>query len=280
MGRIPFRDVIAYSRNVAVSRVAARLGRTTAQRRGDPVPDVAEAGHRACGPASTCPGRGRGHRGRPRTYAVGAHRPRQPRLRPGRGRDAHPAGDRVHAHDQRRHARPAPLPGRRSAAARRTWRHRDRVLTEEGGRPAAGDHAPRHGGGALVRRRARSSRTTRWAARPARRRSGSAQATGCDRNTYNFTFVGYVGGDEPAAVVAVHIDEAKSLIRDRATSAQHHVVSAVPAGRAGHHPAPRRSRRSSDPNAGRAGARQRARNGSMEPDALRPTHARHGPVRR
>ncbi len=31
MGKIPFRDVIAYSRNVGVSRVAARLGRTTAK---------------------------------------------------------------------------------------------------------------------------------------------------------------------------------------------------------------------------------------------------------
>ena len=31
MGRMPFRDIIAFSRNVGVSRVAARLGRTTAR---------------------------------------------------------------------------------------------------------------------------------------------------------------------------------------------------------------------------------------------------------
>lgn len=29
-----------------------------------------------------------------------------------------------------------------------------------------------------------------------------------DRDTYNFSFVGFVGGDEPAAVVALRIDEA------------------------------------------------------------------------
>ena len=34
-----------------------------------------------------------------------------------------------------------------------------------------------------------------------------------DHHYFNFTFVGYVGGDTPAAVVAVHIDEAKSLTK-------------------------------------------------------------------
>jgi cell division protein FtsI/penicillin-binding protein 2 len=34
-----------------------------------------------------------------------------------------------------------------------------------------------------------------------------------DRNTYNFSFVGFVGGDEPAAVVALRIDEADPKVR-------------------------------------------------------------------
>jgi cell division protein FtsI/penicillin-binding protein 2 len=46
-------------------------------------------------------------------------------------------------------------------------------------------------------------------------KTGTAQiwrpGKGWDPDYYNFTFVGYVGGDTPAAVVAVHIDEAKSL---------------------------------------------------------------------
>jgi hypothetical protein len=48
-------------------------------------------------------------------------------------------------------------------------------------------------------------------------KTGTAQiwrsGKGWDPDYFNFTFVGYVGGDKPAAVVAVHIDEAKSLTR-------------------------------------------------------------------
>ncbi len=52
-------------------------------------------------------------------------------------------------------------------------------------------------------------------------KTGTAQiwrpGVGWDRNTYNFSFVGYVGGDAPDAVVAVHIDQAKSLTRNEIT---------------------------------------------------------------
>ena len=181
MGWILFKDVIAYSRNVATP------GRPQAR------------AHHARRPRTCCTGRGRRTASgsapastsrastsaspRPGDPAVAAHRPRQSVVRPVRGGDPGPAGDRLHAHDQRRHACPAALPGG----------HRRRRAT----RPGVASRSPRRSpapcrascttSSALYRGTPsrRSSRATRWAARRARRRSGipSATATAQHRST-------------------------------------------------------------------------------------------------
>ena len=83
----------------------------------------------------------------------------------------------------------------------------DRVLTKKVSRQLKGIMEHVTGGVSWYAEGSLIPRYT-WAARPARRRSGATAQGRYDRDTYNFSFVGFVGGDEPAAVVALRIDEA------------------------------------------------------------------------
>ena len=116
MGWMTFQDGVAYSRNVVAAKVALGLGKTTEEsstilhdmwlRLGYGRPtgiDVAgEVGGLVRDPAH---------------QAVAPDRPRQRRIRPGRGGHPDPAGDGLRGVGQRRHDRPAACRQGRSAIA-------------------------------------------------------------------------------------------------------------------------------------------------------------------
>ena len=238
MGRIPFRDVIAYSRNVAIARTAARLGRNTQRAAatlyktwrklgigqqtgidlaGEVVGLVRDPGLRPWAPIDLANRRfGQGVATTPIQLAT-AFTPMINggiRVQPhflvaidGRGQAVTPPA--AGAHD----------PGRRTSSSASWTTSRARV--------------PWYAEGSLIPR-------YRSAARPARRRSGATPKHRYDRDMYNFSFVGYVGGDEPAAVVAVRIEEADPRVpRAGRAGPEHQVVRAVPARRAARHQHPR-----------------------------------------
>ena len=106
MGRMAFRDAIAYSRNVVAAKVALQLGPEHPRVVADPVRDLAPDGLR-CGDRDRRRQRGAGHRPRPGRDAVARDRPRERRVRPGDRGDADPAGAGVLGDGQRRDAGPA-----------------------------------------------------------------------------------------------------------------------------------------------------------------------------
>jgi hypothetical protein len=87
-GWMTFADIVAWSRNVGVSQVAFRLGKTTPR----PRPRSTRRGSVRHRPADRHRPRrrGGGHRPRPGRDAVAADRPGQRLVRAGRGRDADP----------------------------------------------------------------------------------------------------------------------------------------------------------------------------------------------
>jgi cell division protein FtsI/penicillin-binding protein 2 len=205
MGRIPFRDVVAYSRNVAVSRVAARLGRTTKSAAstlyktwrklgiGQPTgidlagevagiaPDPRDIPWAPVDLANRSFGQGIA------TTPVQLAAAFTPMVN---------GGLRVQPHFL------MAIEGRPQAVAAP-----DRVLTKKVAKQLKGIMEHVTGGvswyaeGSLIPRYTVGGKT------------GTAQIWRSsqgrfDRNTYNFSFVGFVGGDEPAAVVALRIDEA------------------------------------------------------------------------
>ena len=106
MGWMTFEDAIAYSRNVVAAKVALGLGETTQRVVGDPLRHVAAARLRRAD-RDRRGRRGRRHRPRSGAHQVARDRPRQRRVRPGRGGHPDPAGDGVRRADERRDARPA-----------------------------------------------------------------------------------------------------------------------------------------------------------------------------
>ncbi len=210
MGRIAFRDVIAYSRNVGVSRVAARLGRTTARA--------------ATNLYKTWQKLGIGVR-------TGVDLPGElPGMADDPKRTPWVAIDLANrAFGQSVMATPVQLATAFTPMINGGMRVQPHFLLSIGGRAqdvvpprrvitrkvanqllGILDHVtasvPWYAQGSLIRHYQVGGKTgTAEIYRP---------GTGWDRNTYNFTFVGYVGGDRPAAVVAVHIDEANSISTD------------------------------------------------------------------
>ena len=129
---------------------------------GDPVRHVDAARLR---PADRDRRRGRGRRARPRPghHRLAPDRPRQRRVRTGRGGDADPARDGLRGPGQRRDARPAARrqvgrrPRGRDRAARRGGRRHDRV-----GHARPDDEARHHRGPVLPRPDARPRLRRRW----------------------------------------------------------------------------------------------------------------------
>ncbi len=128
MGRMEFRDAVAYSRNVVAAKVALRLGKSTRESARilhdtwDRMGFGRSTGHRRRE-------RGPGHRARPGPDPVAPDRPRERRLRPGHRRDADPAGPGLRRDGQRRDARPA------------AGREDDRQHRDPAGRPRTRDDA-------------------------------------------------------------------------------------------------------------------------------------------
>jgi cell division protein FtsI/penicillin-binding protein 2 len=210
MGRIPFRDVIAYSRNVAVSKVAKRLGRNTVrasqvlyktwQRLGiGRLTGVDVAGETA-GIADDP----RHHPWAPidlanRSFGQAvAVTPIQlataftPMLN---------GGTRVQPHfliQVGTQAQPSPAPQR---VIPRKVAKQTRALLKH-----VTSAVSYYAAGSLIRRYEVGGKTGTaqiW-------RDGTRQY---DPDTFNFSFVGYVGGDEPQAVVAIRIGEANPVIK-------------------------------------------------------------------
>jgi stage V sporulation protein D (sporulation-specific penicillin-binding protein) len=211
MGKLTFRDVIAYSRNVGVSRVAARLGRNTAKasaalyrtwhklgigvRSGVDVPGevtgIAKDPHHAAWPAIDLANAafGQGVSVTPIQLATAF----TPMIN---------GGKRVQPHFLLSIAdRPQDSAPPRRVLTRKVASQLQGIMhhvTSSVWWYAQGSLIPHYQVGG------KTGTAQIW-------RSGKRE---WDPNTYNFTFVGYVGGDKPAAVVALHIDEANSLSHD------------------------------------------------------------------
>ncbi|MCY7419570.1 MAG: penicillin-binding protein 2 [Chloroflexi bacterium] len=210
MGRITFRDVIAYSRNVAVSKVAARLGRNTAK--------AATVLYKTWNKLGI---------GRPSGVDVPgevaglAYDPRRSIWTPidlanrafGQGVTTTPiqlataftpminGGMRVQPHFLISIAQqPQAVTPPRRVLTKKVSGQLQGILQHVTGAVswyAKGSLIPRYQvGGKTGTAQIWRNDEGRW-----------------DPDTFNFSFVGYVGGDRPAAVVAVRIDEANSLTR-------------------------------------------------------------------
>lgn len=247
MGKIMFRDVIAYSRNVAVSKVAKRLGRSTAR-----AAQVLYQTWRELGI-----GRLTGVDVAGEVAGLAA----DPRVRPWADVDLAnrsfgqavavtlvqlatafapmvDGGMRVQPHfllgvgDEAR-----PTPARERVIRKKTARQLRALLTH------VTASVPSYASGSLIRHWVVGGKT--GTAQIWREKEGRY-----DPDTFNFSFVGYVGGDEPAAVIAVRIHEADPVIKGdgdlrlNVTSYQlfQRIARATIAGLD--------VRRSSDPNAG------------------------------
>ncbi len=213
MGRITLRDVIAYSRNIGIARVAARLGQTT-NRAAAALYETWQKMGIGIRTGVDVPGEVRG-------ITVDPHVQPWPAIDLanrafGQSMTVTPVqlataftpmingGTRVQPHflvaisDRSQD----PVPPRRVLPKKVAGQLRSML-----------DHVtasvPYYAKGALIPHYQVGGKT------------GTAQiwrpGIGWDRNTYNFSFVGYVGGDAPEAVVALHIDEANSLTHDEIT---------------------------------------------------------------
>ncbi|MFO1540749.1 MAG: peptidoglycan D,D-transpeptidase FtsI family protein [Chloroflexota bacterium] len=207
MGRMSFRDAIAYSRNVATARTATRLGRTTAR--------AATALH------AMWERLGIGSRTGVGTAAESAGIAADPAERPWAPLDLanRSFGQSVLVTQIQLAAAYAPM-------VNGGFRVHPRLVTAAGDAPIAApeperiftpavaadlrgllDHVtgaiPWYAEGSLIRGWQVGGKT------------GTAQiwrdAKGAySKHTFNFSFVGYVGGDRPEAVVAVRIEEARA----------------------------------------------------------------------
>jgi cell division protein FtsI/penicillin-binding protein 2 len=210
MGRIPFKDVIAYSRNVAVSKVAKRLGRTTGkasqvlyrtwQRLGigklTGVDVAGEVAGIAVDPRNQ-PWAPIDLANRSFGQAV-AVTPIQlataftPMLNGGLHVQPHfltAVGGQAQ-----------PTPPTQRVIPRKTAKQTRALLKH------VTDSVSYYAAGSLIRRYEVGGKT------------GTAQiwrqsTKQYDPDTFNFSFVGYVGGDEPQAVVAIRIAEANPVIK-------------------------------------------------------------------
>ena len=106
MGWMTFEDGVAYSRNVVAAKVALDLGATTRESSAILYDTWLKYGFGAKTGIDVAE-RGLGHRPRPGPEAVGTDRPRERRLRPGRGGHTHPARVVVRRPHERRVDRPA-----------------------------------------------------------------------------------------------------------------------------------------------------------------------------
>ncbi len=207
-GRLTFRDVIALSRNVGVSRVAARLGRT--------IPRAAATLYKTW-----------------RKMGIGVKTGVDvPGEVPGRAVDPRtspwmPIDLANRAFGQAVTATPIQLAVAFTPMINGGLRVQPHFLVSIGGRPqvAAAAHRvlTRKVAGRLQGILQHVTSSVWWYAKGSLiphyqvgGKTGTAQIWRSDRKMwdrryYNFTFVGYVGGDAPDAIVAVHIDEAKSL---------------------------------------------------------------------
>lgn len=210
MGRITFRDVIAYSRNVGVSKVAKRLGRSTAR--------ASQVLYRTWQQLGIGRLTGVDVAGEVAGIAV------DPKRRPWADVDlANRAfgqavavtlvqlatafapmvdgGIRVQPHFLLQVGDEAqPMPATERVMRKKTARQVRALLTHV---TAA---VPTYAKGSLIRHFEVGGKT------------GTAQIwrekeAGYDRDTFNFSFVGYVGGDQPEAVIAIRIHEADPVIR-------------------------------------------------------------------
>jgi cell division protein FtsI/penicillin-binding protein 2 len=209
MGKITFRDVIAYSRNVAVSRVAARLGRSTAKASQVLYQTWQQLGIgklTGVDVAGEVAGLAADPRTRPWADVDLANRSFgqavavtlvqlatafAPMLDGGLRVQPHfllAIGDETQ-----------PTPARERVIKKKTAKQLRALLTHV---TAA---VPSYASGSLIRHYEVGGKT------------GTAQIwrdkVGYDPDTFNFSFVGYVGGDEPAAVIAVRIHEADPVIK-------------------------------------------------------------------
>ena len=156
-------------------------------------------------------------RPRPGHQAVAPDRPRQRRVRAGRGGHPDPARDGVRRDHERRHAHPAARgQGHRRRA---TSSPRRRRRSSPGSCPEQLDLAdePRRRRRSVLQATARSCPATRWAARPARPRSGIRGAGGRGGwkvNLFNYSFIGYIARERrvPDLVVAIRIEEGRPTI--------------------------------------------------------------------
>jgi cell division protein FtsI/penicillin-binding protein 2 len=207
LGRLTFRDVIAYSRNVGVSRVAARLGRNTAKASAALYRTWRKLGIGVKSGVDV-PGEVTGIAKDPR-------------------RDAWPAIDLANAaFGQGVSVTPVQLATAFTPMINGGKHVQPHFLVAIGDRPQ--DAAPSRR--VLTKKVASQlqgimhhvTSSVWWYAKGSLiphyqvgGKTGTAQiwrtGKGWDHNTYNFSFVGYVGGDKPAAVVALHINEANSL---------------------------------------------------------------------
>ena len=246
-GRIPFRDVIAYSRNVAVSKVAKRLGRNTAK--------ASRVLYRTWQQLGIGARTGVDVQGEVAGIAVDpAKRPWAPVDLANRSFGQAVAvtlvqlatafvpmadgGMRVQPHflvaigDD-----PQPVAAPERVIKKKTAKQvRSLLMHVTGG-------VPYYAQGSLIRHYEVGGKT------------GTAQIwrekeAHYDPDTFNFTFVGYVGGDEPEAVVAVRIHEADPYIKQagdlRLTITSYELFRRVARGVI----TSLDIRRSSDPNAG------------------------------
>jgi len=210
MGRITFRDVIAYSRNVAVSKVAARLGRNTAKAAATLYKTWNKMGIGRLSGVDV-PGEVAGIAADPRRKPWAAIDLANRSF--GQGVTATPiqlataftpminGGMRVQPHFLLSIAQQpqAAAPPRRVLTKKVSGQLQGILhhVTSAVSWYANGSLIPRYQvGGKTGTAQIWRNDEGRW-----------------DRDTFNFSFVGYVGGDQPAAVVAVRIDEANSLTK-------------------------------------------------------------------
>jgi len=214
MGRMPFRDIIAFSRNVGVSRVAARLGRTTARA--------------AATLYATWHKMGIGVR-------TGVDVPGEvPGSAPDPGRKFWAPIDLANrAFGQSVTATPIQLASAFTAMINGGTMVQPHYLVAVGDTkqsvPPGKRVLPKRVANQLLGLLHHVTSSVSWYAAGSLiqhyqvgGKTGTAQiwnpslgATGkYDLRYYNFSFVGYVGGDTPSAVVAVHIDHARPLPND------------------------------------------------------------------
>jgi len=248
MGKIAFRDVIAYSRNVGVSKVAKRLGTSTAR--------AAQVLYRTWQQLGIGRLTGVDVAGEVAGIAV------DPKRRPWADVDLAnrsfgqavavtlvqlatafapmvDGGLRVQPHFLIRvagEARPTPAPER--VMKKKTAKQVRALLAHV---TAA---VPSYAKGSLIRHFEVGGKT--GTAQIWREKDG-----GYDPDTFNFSFVGFVGGDRPEAVIAVRIHEADPYIGRRAGDLRLRITSFELFQRVARDViASQGIRRSSDPNAG------------------------------